>query len=111
MVQAQLEGSLAGIGDGLLRVVVAYEPVWAIGTGQTATTDQAQAAHSFIRKRVREMAGDEVADALRIQYGGSVKPSNAEELFEQPDVDGGLIGGASLEADSFVQIVNAAVRP
>jgi len=111
VVQAQLEGSLAGIGDGLLRAVVAYEPVWAIGTGQTATTDQAQAAHSFIRKRVREMAGDEVADALRIQYGGSVKPSNAEELFEQPDVDGGLIGGASLEADSFVQIVNAAVKP
>ena len=108
VVREQVQQSLDGLGDALLKTVIAYEPVWAIGTGQTASTDQAQAAQSFIRKRIREMAGDAVGQAIRIQYGGSVKPSNAAELFGQNDVDGGLIGGASLDADSFVQIVTAA---
>ena len=88
--------------------VVAYEPVWAIGTGRTATPEQAQEVHAFIRGVVGEMAGeDTAAEAVRIQYGGSMKPSNAKELFGRPDIDGGLIGGASLEAKSFVDIVRA----
>ncbi|MEQ8235019.1 MAG: triose-phosphate isomerase [Gammaproteobacteria bacterium] len=91
----------------LERLVVAYEPVWAIGTGETATPEQAQAVHAFIRARV---AGVDAAraQALRILYGGSVKPANAAELFAMPDIDGGLIGGASLEAASFLAICNAA---
>lgn len=91
------------------KVVVAYEPVWAIGTGMTATPKQAQDAHAFIRGLVKGLAGDKVAAGLRILYGGSVKPANAKELFGQPDIDGGLIGGASLDADSFVAIVKAAL--
>jgi triosephosphate isomerase len=108
VVRIQVENGLRGVGDRLDAVVVAYEPVWAIGTGRTATPDQAQQAHAFIREVLGEMAGESVARAVRIQYGGSVKPSNAEELFALPDVDGGLIGGASLEADSFAAIVRAA---
>jgi triosephosphate isomerase len=108
VVRTQLLGSLSGLRDELAGTVIAYEPVWAIGTGRTATPDQAQAAHAFIRRQIGEVAGDEIADGIRIQYGGSVKPGNAAELFALPDVDGGLIGGASLDADSFVQIVNAA---
>lgn len=108
IVKAQVEGSLAGLGGGLARIILAYEPVWAIGTGQTATPGQAQEMHAFVRDRLRELGG-EIADTVRIQYGGSVKPSNAAELFGQPDIDGGLVGGASLEARSFVEIVEAAV--
>jgi triosephosphate isomerase len=93
----------------LRRVVLAYEPVWAIGTGQNATPEQAQEAHAFIRGRIRERLGEQTASALLIQYGGSVKPDNAATLFHQPDVDGGLIGGASLNADSFLAIVRAAL--
>jgi len=89
------------------RLVLAYEPVWAIGTGRTATPEQAQAAHAFIRARL-SAAGFPEADALRIVYGGSVKPSNAQALFAMPDIDGGLIGGASLSADDFIAIVRAA---
>jgi triosephosphate isomerase len=89
-------------------LVIAYEPVWAIGTGKTATPEQAQEAHAHIRSELRRLLGD-VADELRILYGGSVKPDNAGEIFSQPDVDGGLIGGASLKADSFLGIVNAAL--
>jgi triosephosphate isomerase len=89
-------------------VIVAYEPVWAIGTGRTATPDQAQEVHALIRSVVSSMVGEATAQGLRIQYGGSVKPSNAVELFGQPDIDGGLIGGAALEARSFVDIVVAA---
>ena len=88
--------------------MIAYEPVWAIGTGRTATTEQAQAVHGLIREIVATLAGSDVAGAMRIQYGGSVKPSNAAELFARPDVDGGLIGGASLDATSFASIVRAA---
>jgi triosephosphate isomerase (TIM) len=90
------------------RVVVAYEPVWAIGTGRTATPAQAQEVHAHIRKRLGERFGAEVASAMRIQYGGSVKPSNAEALMAEADIDGALVGGASLEAADFVAIVKAA---
>jgi triosephosphate isomerase len=90
--------------------VLAYEPVWAIGTGRTATPQQAEEVHAFIRGRLGVMAGNDVAARVRIQYGGSVKPNNASELFSRSDVDGGLIGGASLAADSFAAIVQAAGR-
>ncbi|RMD79692.1 MAG: triose-phosphate isomerase [Gammaproteobacteria bacterium] len=97
------EGGLAG----LRRAVVAYEPVWAIGTGRTATPEQAQEVHAFLRARVAERDAA-LAEGLRILYGGSVKPDNAAQLFAQPDVDGGLIGGASLQAGSFLAICRAA---
>ena len=90
------------------KLVLAYEPVWAIGTGRTATTEQAQEAHAFLRGRLERAFGPAAADALRILYGGSLKPSNAHELLAQPDVDGGLIGGASLDVDSFSAIIRAA---
>jgi triosephosphate isomerase len=104
----QLEAGLNGVGARVRRAVIAYEPVWAIGTGRTASPEQVQSAHAFIRRVVAANVDDEVAAAVRIQYGGSVKPSNAGELFALPDVDGGLIGGASLEAGSFLRIVAAA---
>lgn len=91
--------------------VVAYEPVWAIGTGMTATPSQAESVHTSIRQVLRELYNDNVARDVRIQYGGSVKPENAAELFNRPDVDGGLIGGASLEPDSFAAIVKATLQP
>ncbi len=90
------------------RLVVAYEPVWAIGTGRNASPAQAQDAHSFLRRRLAEAIGAEAAGALRILYGGSLKAANAPELLSQPDVDGGLIGGASLDVDSFCAIIHAA---
>ncbi len=90
----------------LKNVVVAYEPVWAIGTGLTASAEQAQEMHKHIRKLFADKYGEQVADDVTILYGGSCKPSNAKELFSQPDVDGGLIGGASLKADDFMKIVN-----
>jgi len=108
VVRIQVERGLADLGERLRVVVVAYEPVWAIGTGRTATVEQAQSAHEFIRTVLASVAGVDVAATVRIQYGGSVKPANAAELFACPDVDGGLIGGASLEAGSFAQIVRAA---
>jgi triosephosphate isomerase (TIM) len=90
------------------RLVIAYEPVWAIGTGRTATDAQAQEVHAFIRQTLAKMWNQDFADAVRIQYGGSMKPENAKGLMTQGDVDGGLIGGAALKADSFLAIVNAA---
>ncbi|WP_158729989.1 MULTISPECIES: triose-phosphate isomerase [unclassified Flavobacterium] len=89
------------------KIVLAYEPVWAIGTGETASPDQAQEMHEFIRETVRKSFGNDIADDVSILYGGSVKPDNAVEIFSKPDVDGGLIGGAALKADDFVAIVNA----
>ncbi len=109
VVRAQVERSLRDLGHRLRETVIAYESVWAIGTGRTATAEQAQAVHGLIREIVATLAGSDVAGAMRIQYGGSVKPSNAAELFAQPDVDGGLIGGASLDAESFLRIVRSAV--
>lgn len=88
------------------RIIIAYEPVWAIGTGRTATPEIAQQMHAFIRSRIRAMFGDALAEEIRILYGGSVKPENIATLMQQPDVDGALVGGASLEADSFARIVN-----
>jgi triosephosphate isomerase len=112
IVDAQLAGGLDGIDGGVAaqRLVIAYEPVWAIGTGRTATPAQAQEVHAHIRKRLVEKFGQATAQAIRIQYGGSVKPSNAEALMAEPDIDGALVGGASLEAADFVAIVKAA-RP
>jgi triosephosphate isomerase len=92
------------------HVILAYEPVWAIGTGRTATPEQAQEVHQSMRRLVAELAGAARAAALRIQYGGSVKAANAAELMAQPDVDGALVGGASLDAAEFVRIVEAAAR-
>ena len=89
------------------NLTIAYEPVWAIGTGETATPEQAQDMHAFIRKTLSEKYGEEVANSVSILYGGSVKPNNAKEIFSKPDVDGGLIGGASLKAQDFFEIVNA----
>jgi triosephosphate isomerase (TIM) len=109
VVGTQVRGSLAGLDQQLLKLVIAYEPVWAIGTGKTASPAQAQEVHAFIRKVLKEMAGESIAQAVRIQYGGSVKASNAKELFHQPDIDGGLVGGASLEAQSFIDIVRGAL--
>ena len=108
VVRRQLEGSLAEVGAALKDVIIAYEPVWAIGTGRVATPEQAQDMHAFIREVLSDMGGKDLAQSVRIQYGGSVKPSNAVELFGQADIDGGLISGAALEARSFVEIVRAA---
>jgi triosephosphate isomerase len=107
VVKSQLVNGLAGltVAD-VERIIIAYEPVWAIGTGKTATPDQAQEMHGFIRRIVQEINGKDVADKTRILYGGSVKPENIGDLMVQSDVDGALVGGASLEADSFVKIVN-----
>jgi triosephosphate isomerase len=110
VVGRQVRGALAGLSPQQLeRLTLAYEPVWAIGTGRTATTAQAQEVHAAIRAILREI-GAPVADGIRIQYGGSVKPENAAELMAQPDVDGALVGGASLEANSFAAIVKGAIR-
>ena len=88
------------------NMVIAYEPIWAIGTGKTATSEDANQACKWIRDEIRNLYGDDTADSVRILYGGSVKPSNAKELFEMPDIDGGLVGGASLNPDDFAKIVN-----
>jgi triosephosphate isomerase len=109
VVDEQLAGALAGIdAAAAARLVIAYEPVWAIGTGRTATPAQAQEVHAHIRSRLADRLGSVAADAIRIQYGGSVKPSNAEALLSERDIDGALVGGASLEAADFIAIVKAA---
>src|SRR6516162_11254193 len=110
VLETQVRGSLAGLTkEQVVETVVAYEPVWAIGTGKTATTQQAQDAHAFIRKVLASMFDEATAKRVRIQYGGSVKPNNAKELMSQPDVDGALVGGASLEARSFADIVKSSI--
>lgn len=107
VLQRQIIEGLKNLpGDQLKKVIVAYEPVWAIGTGKTATDSQAQEAHHFIRKVLADLYGNSAADACRILYGGSVKPDNISGLMAQPDIDGALVGGASLKADSFAAIVN-----
>ncbi len=108
VVETQLRGGLAGMSAVEIgKLVIAYEPVWAIGTGKVATPADAQAVHAFIRKLLGELASPAVAETIRIQYGGSMKPDNAPELLSQKDIDGGLIGGAALKADSFAAIVKA----
>ena len=110
VVERQLRLGLAEArADDCPRLVVAYEPVWAIGTGRSATPDMAQAVHAAARVVLRDLVGER-ADAIRIQYGGSVKPDNAEALLGQPDIDGALVGGAGLEPDSFAAIIQAAAR-
>ena len=109
VLSAQLRGSLAGVeAKELLETIIAYEPVWAIGTGKVATAEQAQEAHAFIRQTLGDMSDEATAEKIRIQYGGSVKPDNARRLMSQPDIDGALVGGASLDPRIFAQIVNAA---
>ena len=104
----QIEKGLFGLSkEEILKVVIAYEPVWAIGTGVTASSEQAQEMHAYIRGLIADKYDQETADSISILYGGSVKPGNAEELFSQPDVDGGLVGGASLKSRDFVDIIKA----
>lgn len=108
VVQTQVERGLEGVSrEQAASVVIAYEPVWAIGTGKVATTEQAQEVHAFIRGLMTKTFSDAIAQKVRILYGGSMKPANAPELLAQKDIDGGLIGGASLEARSFVELVSA----
>jgi triosephosphate isomerase len=110
VLETQVHGSLAGLNaDQMRETVVAYEPVWAIGTGKTATTAQAQEAHAFIRGLLVKLYDESVARQVRIQYGGSVKPANAAELMAQPDVDGALVGGASLDVRSFSDIIKNSI--
>jgi triosephosphate isomerase len=107
VVREQLELGLEGLTKGdMKRIIIAYEPVWAIGTGKTATPDQAQQMHEFIRKCLIELHGEDVAEDIKILYGGSVKPDNIKDLMKEPDIDGALVGGASLQATSFAQIIN-----
>ena len=112
--EAVLAKQLAGLSqvsaEQMANVVLAYEPVWAIGTGVTATTEQAQQTHAFLREQLKSKYGPAVAAATRILYGGSVKADNALELLSQPDVDGALVGGASLKADSFIAIIEAGIQ-
>jgi len=106
VVEDHVRNGLAGLTEKqMLKTVIAYEPVWAIGTGKTATPEQAQEVHSFIRKILADLFSSDVASKVRIQYGGSVKPANVADLMAQPDIDGGLVGGAGLQPDSFSQIV------
>jgi len=108
VVEKQVRDGLAGLNESELDdMIIAYEPVWAIGTGKTATPEQAQEVHKFIRNLVSELYSANLAENLTIQYGGSMKPENAAELLGQPDIDGGLIGGASLKSDAFTAIVNS----
>lgn len=107
VVKSQVEALFTLSPEDFSKIVIAYEPVWAIGTGKTATAEQAQDMHAHIRKVVEDKYGKEIADNTSILYGGSCKPSNAKELFAKPDVDGGLIGGASLKAEDFLGIVEA----
>ena len=108
IIKDELVGSLFHLtAEQMANVVIAYEPIWAIGTGVTATADQAQEIHAFIRSIVAEKYGQQLADDTTILYGGSCKPSNAKELFAKPDIDGGLIGGASLKAEDFLGIITA----
>lgn len=107
IVEGQLRDGLFNLPESAWKnIILAYEPVWAIGTGETATPEQAQEMHEFIRETIRKQYGSNVADGVSILYGGSVKPDNAKEIFSKPDVDGGLIGGAALKSDDFVAIVN-----
>ncbi|MFK7911708.1 MAG: triose-phosphate isomerase [Akkermansiaceae bacterium] len=111
VLRTQVTDGLAGIDDKEMKeIVVAYEPVWAIGTGVVATVEQAQDAHAFVRSVIADLYTQEIADKIRIQYGGSMKADNAGELLAQPDIDGGLVGGASLEPQSFLDLIRAAVK-
>ncbi len=108
VVEDHVRGGLEGLtAEEVTKTVIAYEPVWAIGTGKTATPEQAQDVHAFIRDLLKNMYNEEIANEITIQYGGSMKPENAKELMDKTDIDGGLVGGASLEADMFAKVVKA----
>ena len=110
VIENHVSGGIKSLSaEDMLACVIAYEPVWAIGTGKTATPEQAQEVHAYIRQLISEAYNEDVASQIRIQYGGSVKPENASELMTQTDVDGALVGGASLQADSFAQIVKSSL--
>ena len=109
VIQTQFTGGFDGISaEDMAKTVIAYEPVWAIGTGKTASPDQAEEVHSDLRKMIENQYTSQIAQEVRIQYGGSVKPDNAAELLSQPNIDGALVGGASLKVDDFMAIINAA---
>ena len=111
VLETQMAGGLAGLfAEALSQLVIAYEPVWAIGTGVTASPDQAESAHAFLRNWLARRYNPGLAESVRIQYGGSVKPDNAQELLSQPNVDGALVGGASLKAEQFLPILRAAAE-
>ena len=111
VMERQVEGGLRGLQESELeKIVVAYEPVWAIGTGKTATPEQAQEVHRFIREKLEEVCSHRVAESTRIQYGGSVKPDNSAVLLSQPNIDGALVGGACLKVDSFAAIIKSAIK-
>lgn len=110
VINTQVRGAFEGISnDDMEKVIIAYEPVWAIGTGKTATPEMAEETHAYVRSVVADMFGQETADRVRIQYGGSMKSANSAELIAQEDIDGGLVGGASLEADSFADLIKNAL--
>lgn len=110
-VETQINSGLEGLGkDEIRQIVIAYEPIWAIGTGVTATTSQAEEVHSFIRKKLTEKYGNEIASYAIILYGGSVKPANTYSMLKENNINGALVGGASLEADSFIQITKEAIK-
>lgn len=110
VITTQIKGGLQGFSsDEVEKMIIAYEPVWAIGTGKTATPEQAQEIHKLIRDLIKNMHSEEVAQGLRIQYGGSVKPDNIAELISQPDIDGALVGGASLKSEQFVELVRKSI--
>ena len=110
VLSAQLEGGLAGLtGEDMRKIVIAYVPVWAIGTGKTATPEMAELTHNFIRCTLNDMFGKEIGEGVRIQYGGSMKAENAGALVAQPNIDGGLIGGAALKAESFAALIHNAI--
>lgn len=110
-VETQVNSGLEGLGkDEISRIVIAYEPIWAIGTGETATPSQAEEVHSFIRKKLTEKYGNEIASYAIILYGGSVKPANTYSILKENNINGALVGGASLEADSFIQITKEAIK-
>lgn len=110
-VETQINSGLEGLGkDEIRRIVIAYEPIWAIGTGVTATPSQAEEVHSFIRKKLTEKYGNEIASYVIILYGGSVKPANTYSILKESNINGALVGGASLEADSFIQITKEAIK-
>ena len=109
VIEYQLKNTFRNLSrDEFIRTVIAYEPIWAIGTGKTATPEQAEEVHKFIRNYLKTMYDFDTAEKIRIQYGGSIKPTNARDLFNQPNIDGGLVGGASLKVDSFYEILKAA---
>lgn len=111
IIKTQFEGSLSGIDPkNILRTTIAYEPVWAIGTGKNATPEQAQEVHKFIRELIKKSYGQEIADKIIIQYGGSVKASNSKELMAMPDIDGALVGGASLDPRGFAELITNALK-